>query len=44
MIGVAAGFRIGPESSTVTVLGHPQKQDDKDTNPPLWITTAFIHH
>ena len=27
MIGVAAGSRIGPESSAVTVLGHPQKQD-----------------
>jgi hypothetical protein len=44
MIGVAAGFRIGPESSAVTVLGHPQKQDDKDSNGVLLTTTAFIHH
>ena len=27
MVGVAAGFRIGPEPSAVTVLGRSQKQD-----------------
>jgi hypothetical protein len=43
MIGVAAGFRIGPESSTVTVLGHPQKQDHKPISGRLWITIGFIH-
>ena len=43
MIGVAAGFRIGPESSAVTVLGHPQKQDHKDISGRLWITIEFIH-
>jgi len=43
MIGVAAGFRIGPESSAVTVLGHPQKQDHKGSNGPLWNTIGFIH-
>ena len=43
MIGVAAGFRIGPESSAVTVLGHPQKQDGKRISGRLWITTGFIH-
>jgi hypothetical protein len=44
MIGVAAGSRIGPEPSAVTVLGHPQKQDHKGSNGSLWITTGFIHH
>ena len=44
MIGVAAGSRIGPESSAVTVLGHPQKQEDHRTSSRLWITTDVIHH
>ena len=43
MIGVAAGFRIGPESSAVTVLGHPQKQEHQRISGSLWITTGFIH-
>src|SRR5690606_1612640 len=33
-IGVAAGSRIGPESSAVTVLGRPQKQDRERTSVP----------
>jgi hypothetical protein len=43
MIGVAAGFRIGPESSAVTVLGRSQKQDHQSGSAPMWMTTRLIH-
>jgi hypothetical protein len=43
MIGVAAGFRIGPESSAVTVLGRSQKQDRQSGSGPLWMTRRVIH-
>jgi hypothetical protein len=43
MAGVAAGFRIGPEPSAVTVLGRSQKQDRQRTSARLWITTRLIH-
>jgi hypothetical protein len=44
MIGVAAGSRIGPESSAVTVLGRSQKQEGERNRRSLWITTEVFHH
>jgi hypothetical protein len=41
MVGFAAGFRIGPEPSAVTVLGRSQKQDIEDSSPPRWTTINF---
>jgi hypothetical protein len=43
MIGVAAGSRIGPESSAVTVLGRSQKQDLQSGSGRMWMTTRVIH-
>jgi hypothetical protein len=43
MIGVAAGSRIGPESSAVTVLGRPQKQELQPTSARMWMGTRLIH-
>jgi hypothetical protein len=43
MIGVAAGSRIGPESSAVTVLGRSQKQDRQSGSGRMWITSRVIH-
>jgi hypothetical protein len=43
MIGVAAGFRIGPESSAVTVLGRSEKQDRQSGSARMWKTTRLIH-
>ena len=46
MVGVAAGFRIGPEPSAVTVLGRSQKQDIEHSSRPRWMTvnlsTVFV--
>jgi hypothetical protein len=41
MVGFAAGFRIGPEPSAVTVLGRSQKQDIEDSSPPRWMIINF---
>jgi hypothetical protein len=46
MVGVAAGFRIGPEPSAVTVLGRSQKQDPEDSSRRRWtiinLSTVFV--
>jgi hypothetical protein len=46
MVGVAAGFRIGPEPSAVTVLGRSQKQDIEDSSRQRWtninLSTVFV--
>jgi hypothetical protein len=43
MIGVAAGFRIGPESSAVTVLGRSQKQEHQRSSARMWMNPRLIH-
>jgi hypothetical protein len=43
MVGVAAGSRIGPEPSAVTVLGRSQKQEHQSGSHRLWITRRLIH-
>jgi hypothetical protein len=43
MVGVAAGSRIGPEPSAVTVLGRSQKQELQSGSDRLWITSRLIH-